>query len=81
MINFANKRNVHENLEKESELTQFDKSQEFQAVTAKNIVQQNYVKNMLDELQVEYKKFDTSLEKRKDKKKRKNRMGGQKIEE
>lgn len=63
-------------LEKETELNQYEKSVEFDARNQVYEKKQGLVKNMLDELQAEYKKFDTSMEKRKEKKKRKERMGG-----
>ena len=67
-------------LEKETEISQHDKSLEYQLLQQKKESNQNYVRNMLDELQVEYKKFDTTLEKRQEKKKRKKRMAGNKTE-
>jgi hypothetical protein len=67
-------------LEKETEGNLYDKDQEFHAKVQAQDRKQGLVKNMLDELQAEYKKFDTTLEKRKDKKKRKDRMAGNKTE-
>lgn len=68
-------------LEKETELNQFEKSLEFEARNQVYEKKQGLVKNMLDELQAEYKKFDTSMEKRKEKKKRKGRMAGNMTEQ
>lgn len=67
-------------LEKETEQTHHEKGSEYSLTQANKQSHQNYVKNMLDELQVEYKRFDTSLERRDEKKKRKKRMGGNKTE-
>ena len=67
-------------LEKETEFDLNDKDQEFHARVQAQERKQGLVKNMLDELQVEYKKFDTTLERKKDKKKRKERMGGGRTE-
>jgi Nop14-like family len=68
-------------LEKETEVTQHEKNTEYKIAQENNEKKQNYVKNMLDELQVEYKKFDTTLEKKTEKKKRKKRMAGNKSEQ
>ena len=67
-------------LERETEIVHHEKGTEYKLIQEKKESQQNYVKNMLDELQVEFKKFDTSLERRTDKKKRKTRMAGGKTE-
>ncbi|OMJ87962.1 hypothetical protein SteCoe_10197 [Stentor coeruleus] len=68
-------------LEKETEGVMFEKNQEFKAGQEEKTVKQNLVKNMLDELQSEYKRFSTTMEKKKDRKKRKKRMGGGRTEQ
>ena len=68
-------------LEKETEVVQFDKKNEYSISQQNKEHHQNYVRNMLDELQVEFKKFDTTLEKKQEKKKRKKRMAGGKTEQ
>lgn len=67
-------------LEKETEVDLNEKDHEFHARVQAQERKQGLVKNMLDELQVEYKKFDTTLERKKDKKKRKERMAGGRTE-
>lgn len=68
-------------LEKETEGKMFEKDQEFRAGQEDKTVKQNLVKNMLDELQNEYKRFSTTMERKKDRKKRKKRMGGGRTEQ